>query len=243
VAADGPQGGGQISTVSGGGLTWSLVKRVNTQPGTSEIWKATAAGVLSNATITSTLGTSGYAQTLTVVAYTGSGGTGASASAAALTGAPSVSLVTTKGGSLVYGVGNDWDNPIARTPGSGQALVHQYLPPAGDTLWVQNRVGAVPSAGAQVSLNDTAPTSDRWNFAAVEILAAGPPPVTVPNVVNLTQAAATTTITGATLVVGTTTNASSATVPSGSVISQSPVAGTSAQPGSAVNLVVSTGPP
>jgi len=66
--------------------------------------------------------------------------------------------------------------------------------------------------------------------------------VTVPNVVNLTQAAATTAITGAGLTVGTVTQASSATVPVGSVISQNPGAGASVAPGSAVNLVVSNGP-
>ena len=66
--------------------------------------------------------------------------------------------------------------------------------------------------------------------------------VSVPNVVNQTQSAATTAITGAGLVVGTVSQQSSLTVPSGSVISQSPNAGTSVATGSAVNLVVSTGP-
>jgi hypothetical protein len=65
--------------------------------------------------------------------------------------------------------------------------------------------------------------------------------VSVPNVVNLTQAAATTAITGAGLVVGTVTTASSSIVPSGSVISQTPAAGASVAAGSAVNLVVSSG--
>jgi beta-lactam-binding protein with PASTA domain/Ca2+-binding RTX toxin-like protein len=66
--------------------------------------------------------------------------------------------------------------------------------------------------------------------------------VTAPNVVGLTQAAATTAITGAGLVVGTITLQASATVPEGSVISQSPTAGTAVTAGSAVNLVVSIGP-
>ena len=52
----------------------------------------------------------------------------------------------------------------------------------------------------------------------------GPANVTVPNVVGLTQAAASTAITGAGLTVGTITSANSATVPAGSVISQNPVA-------------------
>src|SRR5258708_39924229 len=61
-------------------------------------------------------------------------------------------------------------------------------------------------------------------------------------VVGQTQAAATTTITNAGLVLGTVTTASSSTVPAGSVISESPTAGTQVNAGSAVNLVVSTGP-
>ncbi len=38
VSSDGLSG--QTATVSGGGLTWSLVRRANTRLGTSEIWKA-----------------------------------------------------------------------------------------------------------------------------------------------------------------------------------------------------------
>jgi len=65
--------------------------------------------------------------------------------------------------------------------------------------------------------------------------------VTVPNVVGLTQAAATSALTGAGLTLGTVTTASSATVATGSVISQNPLSGASAAPGSGVSLVVSTG--
>jgi hypothetical protein len=43
--------------------------------------------------------------------------------------------------------------------------------------------------------------------------------------------------------VGTITNAASGTVPAGSVISQNPMAGTQVAPGSAVDLVISSGPP
>jgi hypothetical protein len=69
-----------------------------------------------------------------------------------------------------------------------------------------------------------------------------PVSVTVPNVVGVTQAAATTALTGAKLAVGTVTAQSSSTVASGLVISESPAAGTSVTQGSAVNLVVSSGP-
>jgi hypothetical protein len=66
--------------------------------------------------------------------------------------------------------------------------------------------------------------------------------VNVPNVVGDTQAVAGTAITGAGLTVGTVTQASSATVASGEVISENPAAGASVTSGSAVALVVSTGP-
>jgi hypothetical protein len=69
----------------------------------------------------------------------------------------------------------------------------------------------------------------------------GPGTVAVPDVVGETQAAATTSITAAGLVLGTVTTQSSSTVPSGSLISESPAAGTQVSAGSAVNLVVSSG--
>jgi beta-lactam-binding protein with PASTA domain len=73
-----------------------------------------------------------------------------------------------------------------------------------------------------------------------------PPPsgtAAVPSVDGMTQAAASSAITGANLVVGTVTQASSTTVASGNVISQNPVASTSVASGSKVDLVVSSGPP
>jgi hypothetical protein len=66
--------------------------------------------------------------------------------------------------------------------------------------------------------------------------------VTVPNVVGSTQASATTAITGANLTLGTVTMQSSATVASGTVISENPAAGASVAKLSAVALVVSSGP-
>ena len=72
----------------------------------------------------------------------------------------------------MIGVGNDYDNAIARTVGSGQTLVHQYLSPVGDTYWVQMENAPTMLSGTTVVINDTAPTSDRYNLAICEILAA-----------------------------------------------------------------------
>jgi len=63
--------------------------------------------------------------------------------------------------------------------------------------------------------------------------------VPVPNVVGLTQSAATTAITKAELMLGTVTKAFSCTVSEGTVTSESPVAGSEVIAGSAVSLVVS----
>jgi beta-lactam-binding protein with PASTA domain len=74
------------------------------------------------------------------------------------------------------------------------------------------------------------------------VLSSGPQMVTVPNVERLTQAAATTAITGGTLKVGTVTQQANDTVATGSVITQDPASGSSVAQGSPVNLVISSGP-
>src|SRR3984957_2022238 len=66
--------------------------------------------------------------------------------------------------------------------------------------------------------------------------------ISIPNVVGNTQAAATTAITGAGLTVGTLTHATSATVISWDVISEYAAGRTRVSSGSAVALVLSTGP-
>jgi len=176
ITSDGPSGAGSMSFsgVTGGGLTWHLVRRANAQAGTAEIWAAGAPAVLTNATVTATRATGSYAGSITVVALSGADLTAAvaSAGASAATGAPSVTVTTTRAGSWVWGVGNDWDRATARTVGSGQTKVDEYLAPVGDTLWVQRQNAAAPLPGTAVTLNDTAPTTDRWNLAAVEVLPA-----------------------------------------------------------------------
>lgn len=70
----------------------------------------------------------------------------------------------------------------------------------------------------------------------------GTPQVSVPGVVSDTQAAATSALTGAGLMVGAVTAQSSGTVSAGEVISENPAANASVAKGSAVALVISTGP-
>lgn len=174
-----------VTNVTGGGLTWALVVRTNVQAGTSEIWRAFAPTTLSNASVTATL-SQGSRASLTIVTFTGvdtsgsfgSGAIGRIASANGTSGAPSATLQTSRAGSWVFGVGNDYDNAISRTLGPNQTLVHEYLTAVGDTYWVQRQNAPTPVAGTNVTINATAPDTDRWNLSICEILPAptGPPP-------------------------------------------------------------------
>lgn len=174
IASDGPnQAGGQtFSSVAGAGLTWKLAERSNSQPGTAEVWEAVAPSPLTNVTVSATRSSGAYAGSIDVVALAGAdtSGAGGVGSGSASSGAPSVTVNTTAAGSWVWGVGNDWSNATARTTGTGQTQFDQFLATgAGDTYWVQSQSQPGNSAGGTATLNDTAPTGDRYDFAGVEI--------------------------------------------------------------------------
>jgi len=176
IASDGPnKSNGQSFKVKGGGLSWSLRKRSNGQAGDAEIWQAIAANPLNNVQVKASRMNGKYDGSLTVVSFSGANTTsnGVVAAASAANGAPKVSLKTTANGSWVWGVANDWDKAIARTVPAGQVKVDEYLPPVGDTYWLQNSQSTTPNSGTTVVLNDTAPTTDRWNYAAIEIVPSG----------------------------------------------------------------------
>jgi len=90
-----------------------------------------------------------------------------------------------------------------------------------------------PPAGDQVKRGGTI---TYW-------VSSGKPESTVPDLANLTQAAAQTALADAGLLLGTVTPEQSTTVPSGQVIRQDPVAGVKVAKGSAVTIVVSSGSP
>jgi hypothetical protein len=172
VAADGPaSAGSQQVTVSGGGLTWKLVKRENAQFGDSEVWTANAPSVLSSLAVSSKETKGSYTQDLTVIAMEGTTGVGASAAGSGSSGAPNVSLTTTAADSLIFAVGNDWDKAIPRTLPNNWTLLDQWTNTSvGDDYWSQYTSDPIPGAGTSVSVGDTAPTTDRWNLVAVELL-------------------------------------------------------------------------
>ncbi|MEO7142267.1 MAG: hypothetical protein ABI165_02065, partial [Bryobacteraceae bacterium] len=170
-----------VSSVTGAGLTWALVSRTNIQQGTAEIWRAFAPATLTNVSVTATL-SQPVLSSLTVVSFdgvdtsgvNGSGAIGAIASANGASGSPTASLTTTRDNSLLFAVGGDPQNAIARTPGSGQTLIHQDVASNQNTYWVQMQTSATPVGGTNISINDIAPSTDPYNLSLVEIL----PPAT-----------------------------------------------------------------
>jgi hypothetical protein len=109
---------------------------------------------------------------ITVVAFAGVNPVtpvGAVGGGYAASGAPSASLTTQGANSWVFGVGTDWDHAKARTLGPNQTMAHQNLDPNDYTSWVQRQNATVQPAGTVVTINDTAPASDRWNLSIVEI--------------------------------------------------------------------------
>jgi hypothetical protein len=200
VASDGPSGSSQTAPVTGGGLTWTLVRRANARSGSSEVWKAVLPASTTSVTATATPSGGAFDASLTLLAFDGSAGVGASEAAGAATGAARATVTTTQDGSWIFGVGNDWDGATARTLASTQTMRHQFVDSAhGDTFWSQSTKAVAPHAGTPVGIGTTAPTTHQWNLAAVEVLAADytpPPPDETPPVVTISDPEEGTTVSG-----------------------------------------------
>jgi beta-lactam-binding protein with PASTA domain len=102
---------------------------------------------------------------------------------------------------------------------------------------------ATVPTGNIIGQSPTTGTSVIPGTAINLVISVGPATFNVPNVMGLSQANAQTEITAAGLIVGTVIQTSSSTISAGSVISQNPKAGVAASQGSAVELIVSSGPP
>ena len=108
---------------------------------------------------------------LSVLSFRNGAGTGVASAAGAPSGAPDFYVPAVQEGSMVVAAGNDWDRAVARVPVSGQVLRRQWLDArAGDTFWVQSLTGPT-TAGRLVTIRDTAPTGDQWNYVGVEVVA------------------------------------------------------------------------
>ncbi|MBI2425442.1 MAG: PASTA domain-containing protein [Candidatus Hydrogenedentes bacterium] len=131
--------------------------------------------------------------------------------------------------------------------------------PALSGLNLAQAIAALESANLTVGMisyanSDTVPSgevisqsiaegSDVTFGATVDFTVSSGPdgPVTVPNLVGLTDAAATAALNAIGLFLGDVSLQISATVPAGSIVSQNPTAGSETESGSSVNIVVSSG--
>ena len=136
--------------------------------------------------------------------------------------------------------------PVPNVVGQPQLTAITTIQNAGLTVGAitQEASPTVP-AGSVISPQSPVAGINADLGSAVDIVVSSgtlpPNNVPVPNVVGSTQAAAIAAIQAAGLTVGTITQATSATVPAGNVISQTPVAGINVAIGSAVSFVVSSG--
>ena len=168
-----------VNSVSGGGLSWVLVARTSVQSGTSEIWRAFSPAPLNHVSVTASLSLS-VTSSMTVLSFSGvdtagsngSGAIGATGTGNNRSGTPKATLVTTRNNSVVIGVGEDPTKAVARTLGSGQGLVHQYLAATGNTYWVQSLIAPTAQSGSSATVYDSAPTKDAYNLSIVEVLGA-----------------------------------------------------------------------
>ncbi len=116
------------------------------------------------------------------------------------------------------------------------------LQQAGFTV-VQQPLQSNQSPGTVIDQSPAGNTQANQGSKVTLTVSSGPAQVTVPDVVGEDQATAANRLGSAGLTLGSVANQPSATVPSGNVISTSPTPGTKVNPGSTVNLVVSSGQP
>ena len=156
------------------------------------------------------------------------------------TGNATLSAFNATQGDFLVGVGqrNNGTNSVASGVGytAVDLLAGNLNAEAAYKIATSTGSNSAPTFSSITSTNGV--TQTMVAFAAIPVSQ-----VAVPVVVGLTQAAAESAITGATLTVGTVTTDYSPTVPSGDVISQNPLGGVNVNVGSSVDLVVSLGPP
>lgn len=141
------------------------------------------------------------------------------------------------------GDGSSGQITVPNVVGDSQAAATAAITSSGLTLGaVIAQSSSTVAPGDVISEDPVAGTSVTSSTTVGLFVSSGPATASVPNVVDDTQAAASTAITAAGLTVGTVTMQSSASVASGHVISENPAAATSVTKGSAVALVVSSGP-
>jgi hypothetical protein len=171
VEAEGPALGGQrVTSMTGGGLTWTLAARSNKTAGTAEVWQAYAPGALTNVNVTAEMAWKYLDGTITVAAFKGAASqVGAVATASGSVGDPNVTLTPTGCSSLVWAAGQDSSAAASTTMPAGQSVVHRFSDwSVDDTYWVQ-KLNAAAARNQPVTVRATGSFHGLWAMAAVEI--------------------------------------------------------------------------
>ena len=186
-------------SVSGAGLTWTLVQEIS--DGSGQIWSAFSPNTLSNVTVTANLSGGGDVL-MTVVTFFGvdTSGTNGSGAIGAITNTggafvhPSANITTTRNNSLVFGVGtiSSLSSSSLGQPGANQVFIRDIQNPGclscnslfGDAMWVQQASTAIPASGTAVTINDTGTAT--FGLVIAEIKAALSP-TSSPVITSLSQ--------------------------------------------------------
>ena len=144
------------------------------------------------------------------------------------------SLALNLGANFTQNTATDCSTKLPLAPGATCGESFSFMPQSstfasGTATFTDNNLDASPGASQIITVSGTGAINGV------------PGTVAVPSVIGQTQTAASAPLTSVGLAMGTVTTASSDTVPSGSIISQSPGAGTQVAVGSTVNLLVSSG--
>jgi len=132
--------------------------------------------------------------------------------------------------------------PVPNVVGDAEVTAGIVISSVGLTVGtLTSQLSSTVAAGKVISESPPAGAGVVAGTSVNLVVSAGATGVVVPNVVDGTQAAASSAITAAGLTVGAVTTQASDTVTAGDVISESPTAGTHVAGGSAVNLLVSSG--
>ena len=134
------------------------------------------------------------------------------------------------------------DATVPTVTGLTQAAAESLLKTNNFIPQVQESASDTVPKGTVISQSPASGSKATKNSVVTITVSSGPGDVTVPNVVGLSQSAASNQLGQAGFSVTTTTQ-SSATVPSGNVISTNPAAGSKAAKGATIAIVVSSGPP
>lgn len=173
VTVDGPPSSTQkVSSVTGGGLTWTLVSRSNSTWGTAEIWQAHATSKLTKTVVTAKFAKSGFDGSITVAAFANAAASvGTSTSGSGTSGAPSVTVAPHADGSLIWATGHDWTRATTPAPLANQTLQHSFLDKrVGDSFWTESFDS--PTTDFPITIGASTPSTDRWQLVGVEIPAA-----------------------------------------------------------------------